>query len=66
MSNKMKEIIFYSIITIMLILVCMLNKYIWKFGENSKKETNVETSTQQMLEVNGKKYNVPYEEEWLD
>ncbi len=66
MSNKMKEIIFYSIITIMLILICMLNKYVWKFGEDSKNETNVETNTQQMLEVNGKKYNVPYEEEWLD
>ena len=66
MSNKMKEIIFYSVITIMLILICMLNKYVWKFGEDSKQELNTETSTYQMLEVDGKKYNVPYEEEWLD
>lgn len=60
-----KEVIFYSIIVVILVIISVLNNVFWKIG---KEEKEIITNTQetQQLEVNNITYNVPFEEEWLD
>ena len=58
-----KEVIFYSIIVVILIIVSVLNNVFWKIGEENKKNVSQEL---QQLEVNNITYNVPFEEKWLD
>lgn len=58
-----KEVIFYSIIVVILIVISILNNTIWKIG---KEEETTNTKNTQLLEVNNITYNVPFEEEWLD
>ena len=60
-----KEVIFYSIIVVILITISILNNVFWKIGKEEKKIT---TNTQQIqqLEENNITYNVPFEEKWLD
>ncbi len=58
-----KEIILYSIIAVILIVISILNHSFWKFGI---KEKNKEENQVQQLQVNNVTYNVPYEEQWLD
>lgn len=58
-----KEIILYSIIVVILIVVSILNNKFWKFGIKEKEEY---TNQVQQLEINNVTYNVPYEEQWLD
>ena len=60
-----KEVIFYSIIVAILIIISVLNNVFWKIGKENKTEVSKELELQQ-LEVNNITYNVPFEEEWLD
>lgn len=62
-----KEVIFYSIIVVILVVISILNNVFWKIGKEEKTITNTqETEQTQQLEVNNIAYNVPFEEEWLD
>lgn len=62
-----KEVIFYSIIVGILIIISILNKVFWKIGKEDKKQENIVTDQViQQLEVNNITYNVPFEEKWLD
>ena len=63
MKENKKEIIFYSILVVILITISILNNAFWKIG---KKEMNTDTKEIQQLEVNNITYNVPFEEKWLD
>lgn len=58
-----KEVIFYSIIVVILIIISVLNNVFWKIGKENKKLKEPEL---QQLEVNNITYNVPFEEKWLD
>ena len=60
-----KEVIFYSIIVVILVIISILNNVFWKIGKKEKEPINNIQETQQ-LEVNNITYNVPFEEEWLD
>ena len=60
-----KEVIFYSIIVVILVIISVLNNVFWKIGKEEKEPINNVQETQQ-LEVNNITYNVPFEEEWLD
>lgn len=62
-----KEVIFYSIIVVILITISILNNVFWKIGKEDKKQENIVTNQEvQQLEVNNITYNVPFEEKWLD
>ena len=62
-----KEVIFYSIIVVILLVISILNNAFWKIGKEKETITNTqETEQTQQLEVNNITYNVPFEEEWLD
>ena len=58
-----KEVIFYSIIVAILIIISVLNNVFWKIGKENKEARESEL---QQLEVNNITYNVPFEEKWLD
>ena len=60
-----KEVIFYSIIVVILIVVSILNNVFWKIGKEEK-QPDIPSQEVQQLEVNNITYNVPFEEEWLD
>ena len=60
-----KEVIFYSIIVVILVIISVLNNVFWKIGKEEKEPINNVQETQQ-LEVNNITYNVPFEEKWLD
>lgn len=62
-----KEVIFYSIIVVILITISILNNVFWKIGKEDKEQGNIVTNQEiQQLEVNNITYNVPFEEKWLD
>ena len=63
--EKTGEVIFYSIIVVILITISILNNAFWKIGKDEKK-TTIKTQETQQLEVNNITYNVPFEEKWLD
>ena len=65
MKDDKKELIFYSIIVVILVVISILNNAFWKIGKEQKELINNVQETQQ-LEVNNITYNVPFEEEWLD
>ena len=65
MKNDKKELIFYSIIVVILIVISILNNAFWKIGKEQNEPINNVQEIQQ-LEVNNITYNVPFEEEWLD
>lgn len=65
MKDSKKEVIFYSIIVVILITISVLNNVFWKIGKEEK-ETTINTQETQQLEVNNITYNVPFEEKWLD
>lgn len=66
-NKKVKELIFYAIITIVLVGISILNNIYWKLGKEDTIKENTDNNIQtQLLEVNNITYNVPYEEEWLD
>jgi len=60
-----KEVILYSIIVVILIVVSILNNAFWKIGKKEEK-TDIPSQEVQQLEVNNITYNVPFEEKWLD
>lgn len=63
-NSHIKELMFYSIIVLVLIIFALINNFCWKFGKKEeKKVNNVET---QQLEMNNITYNVPFDEQWLD
>lgn len=62
-----KEVIFYSIIVVILITISILNNVFWKIGKEDKEQGNIVTNQEiQQLEVNNITYNLPFEEKWLD
>lgn len=62
-----KELICYSVIVVILIIISILNNVFWKIGKSDKNENNMTTNQEiQQLEVNNITYNVPFEEKWLD
>lgn len=62
-----KEIILYSIIAVILIIISILNSTIWKIGKEDNGVVNEYIKEEvQLLEVNNITYNVPFEEQWLD
>lgn len=65
MKNDKKELVFYSIIVVILVVISILNNAFWKIGKEQNEPINNVQETQQ-LEVNNITYNVPFEEEWLD
>jgi hypothetical protein len=65
MKDDKKELIFYSIIVVILVVISILNNAFWKIGKEQNEPINNVQETQQ-LEVNNITYNVPFEEEWLD
>lgn len=66
-NKKVKELIFYAIITVVLVGISILNNTYWKLGKEDNIEEKTDNNMQtQLLEVNNITYNVPYEEEWLD
>lgn len=66
-NKKVKELIFYTIITVVLVGISILNNIYWKLGKEDTIKENTDNNIQtQLLEVNNITYNVPYEEEWLD
>lgn len=66
-NKKVKELIFYAIITVVLVGISILNNIYWKLGKEDTIKENTDNNIQtQLLEVNNITYNVPYEEEWLD
>ena len=65
MKDDKKELIFYSIIVVILVVISILNNAFWKIGKEQKEPINNVQETQQ-LEVNNITYNVPFEEEWFD
>lgn len=65
MKDNKREVIFYSIIVIILLTISILNNVFWKIGKEEKEITTNTQETQQ-LEVNNITYNVPFEEKWLD
>lgn len=62
-SKNKKEVIFYSIIVVILLSISILNNNVWKIGREQIIE---EDKGMQQLEVNNITYNVPFEEQWLD
>lgn len=56
-----KEVIFYSIIVAILIIISVLNNVFWKIGKEKEEEKEL-----QQLKVNNITYDVPFEEKWLD
>ena len=62
MKEHKKEVIFYSIIVAILIVISILNNAFFKFGKE-KEQINKNI---QKLEINNITYNVPFEEKWLD
>ena len=65
MKDSKKEVIFYSIIVVILITISILNNAFWKIGKEEN-EITIKTQETQQLEVNNITYNVPFEEKWLD
>lgn len=62
-----KEVIFYAIIVVILIVISILNNAFWKIGKEDKKQKNIVINQEvQQLETNNITYNVPFEEQWLD
>ena len=62
-----KEVIFYSIIVVILITISVLNNMFWKIVKEDKKQENIVNNQEvQQLEINNITYDVPCEEKWLD
>lgn len=56
-----KEVIFYSIMVAILIIISVLNNVFWKIGKEKEEKEEL-----QQLKVNNITYDVPFEEKWLD
>lgn len=67
-NKNVKELIFYAVIVVILLIISILNNKYWKLGKNDKIQENTVNNQEevQLLEVNNITYNVPYKEEWLD
>lgn len=67
-KEGIKEIIFYGVILIVIIILIIGNNVFWKIGKTDAVENNnIEVQNQtQYLQENNITYNVPFNEEWLD
>ena len=65
-NKNIKELVFYSIIVIVLIIISILNNAFWKIGKKEKIQEKTIKNEQQLLEIDNITYDVPYEERWLD
>ena len=65
-KEGIKEIIFYGIILIIILLFVILNNVFWKVGKEENIKQNNSIKETQYLEVDNITYNVPFEEKWLD
>lgn len=62
MKEHKKEVVFYSIIVVILIVISILNNTFLKLG----KEKDDINKNIQKLEINNITYDIPFEEKWLD
>ena len=65
-NKNIKELVFYSIIVIVLIIISILDNAFWKIGKKEKIQEKTIKNEQQLLEIDNITYDVPYEERWLD
>lgn len=67
-KEGIKEIIFYGVILVVIIILIVCNNVFWKIGKSEVVENNnIENQEQtQYLQENNITYNVPFNEEWLD
>ena len=65
-KEGIKEIVFYGIILIIIVLFVILNNVFWKVGKEENIKQNNTIKETQYLEVDNITYNVPFEEKWLD
>ncbi len=64
MKGSKKEIVFYSLILVLLIVIVVLNNVFWKIGK--EREEIQDKQEIQQLEIDNITYNVPFDEKWLD
>ena len=64
-KEEIKEIMFYGIILVIIVLFVILNNVFWKLGKEGKNQ-NITINKTQYLEIDNITYNVPFEEKWLD
>lgn len=62
-----KEVILYSIIAVIVVVISLLNNFFWGIGKKENLKNKVFPIEEiQKLEQNNITYNVPYQEDWLD
>ena len=64
MKGSKKEIVFYSLILVLLIVIVVLNNVFWKIGKDTEEIQDKQEI--QQLEIDNITYNVPFEDKWLD
>lgn len=64
MKGSKKEIVFYSLILVLLIVIVVLNNVFWKIGKDTEEIQDKQEI--QQLEIDNITYNVPFDEKWLD
>ncbi len=61
MNEKVKQLIIYTIVAVILLILCLINNIFWKIGKSEQLQNNIVN-----LESDNIIYNVPFEEKWLD
>jgi len=64
LKGSKKEIVFYSLILVLLIVIVVLNNVFWKIGKDTEEIQDKQEI--QQLEIDNITYNVPFDEKWLD
>jgi len=64
LKGSKKEIVFYSLILVLLIVIVVLNNVFWKIGKDTEEIQDKQEI--QQLEIDNITYNVPFEDKWLD
>ena len=67
-NKNIREIVFYSIIAFILIIISILNNVFWKVGKQKEETTEIEEKKEeiQQLKINNITYDVPFNEKWFD
>lgn len=61
MNEKVKQLIIYTIVAVILLILSLINNIFWKIGKSEQLQNNIVN-----LESDNIIYNVPFEERWLD
>ena len=61
MNEKVKQLIIYTIVAVILLILSLINNIFWKIGKSEQLQNNIVN-----LESDNIIYNVPFEEKWLD